>query len=85
MTKKILHQRKISIKVGEQVKVISGRDKGKVGLVKKIIRSKNKILVEGINIHFKHSKSTRPGQAGEIKRLEFPIHSSNVLVLGYRE
>ena len=70
---------KIQIRVGKQVKIIAGKDKGKVGLVKKIIRSKNKIVVEGVNIHFKHSKSTRPGQVGEIQRFEFPIHSSNVL------
>jgi len=78
MKKNPLIQQKFHIKVGEKVKVISGKDKGKVGLVKKIIRSKNKLIVEGINIGFKHSKSTRPGQVGEIKRLEFPIHKSNV-------
>ena len=79
MKKNIQIRNKIHIKVGEQVKVISGKDKGKVGLVKKIIRSKNKIVVEGVNIRFKHSKSVRPGQAGEIKRFESPIHGSNVL------
>ena len=78
MNKRDPIRHKISIKVGEQVKIIAGKDRGKVGLVKKIIRSKNKIIVEGINIHFKHSKSTRPGQVGEIKRFEFPIHRSNV-------
>ena len=78
MSKKNPSRHKISIKVGEKVKIIAGKDRGKVGLVKKIIRSKNKIIVEGVNILFKHSKSTRPGQVGEIKRFEFPIHSSNV-------
>ena len=79
MKKKNPTRYKIHIKTGEQVKIIAGKDKGKVGLVKKIIRSKNKIIVQGVNIHFKHSKSTRPGQVGEIKRFEFPIHSSNVI------
>ena len=79
MKKKNPMRNKIHIKIGEQVKIIAGKDKGKIGLVKKIIRSNNKIIVEGVNIHFKHSKSNRPGQVGEIKRLEFPIHISNVL------
>nr|YP_009455837.1 50S ribosomal protein L24 [Dictyopteris divaricata]YP_010205342.1 50S ribosomal protein L24 [Grateloupia livida]AQZ25053.1 50S ribosomal protein L24 [Dictyopteris divaricata]UAV85911.1 50S ribosomal protein L24 [Grateloupia livida] len=71
-------QQNFHIKLGEKVKVISGQEKGKIGLIKKIIRAKSKVIVEGINIRFKHSKSTRPGQVGEIKRIEFPIHSSNV-------
>lgn len=66
------------VKIGDEVKVISGQDKGKIGLIKKIIRTKSQIVVEGINIKFKHTKSTRPGEVGEIKRIEFPIHSSNV-------
>ncbi|CAL8412434.1 unnamed protein product [Dictyota dichotoma] len=70
--------KKIHVRVGEEVKIITGDDKGKFGLIKKILRSQNKIIVEGINIKFKHTKSNRAGQVGEIKRIEFPIHSSNV-------
>lgn len=72
------NKQKLHVKIGEQVKIITGEDKGKIGLIKKIIRSQNKIIVEGINIRFKHNKSNRPGQMGEIIRTEFPIHSSNV-------
>lgn len=70
--------KKVHVKVGEQVKIMAGDDKGKIGLIKKIFRSQNKIIVEGINLGFKHSKSNRAGQIGEIRRIEFPIHSSNV-------
>lgn len=70
--------KKVHVKVGEQVKIIAGDDKGKIGLIKTILRSQNKIIVEGVNIGFKHTKSNRAGQVGEIKRIEFPIHSSNV-------
>nr|YP_009327046.1 50S ribosomal protein L24 [Pleurocladia lacustris]ANS57624.1 50S ribosomal protein L24 [Pleurocladia lacustris]ANS57768.1 50S ribosomal protein L24 [Pleurocladia lacustris] len=66
------------IKIGKKVKIISGREKGKVGLVKKILKQNNRLIIEGINIRFKHIKPTQTGQAGEIKRIEFPIHSSNV-------
>nr|YP_009330486.1 ribosomal protein L24 [Coccophora langsdorfii]ANS72258.1 ribosomal protein L24 [Coccophora langsdorfii] len=69
---------KLHIKIGERVKVISGQEKGKVGLVKKIVRPKNKLIIQGINIKTKHIKSNRPGEDGEIKRIEFPIDSSNV-------
>lgn len=72
-------RRKINLKVGEEVKIITGDDKGKVGLIKKIFHSRNKVIVEGINICYKHSKSTRPGQSGEIKRMEFPIDCSNIM------
>nr|QXI87734.1 ribosomal protein L24 [Sargassum feldmannii] len=76
--KKTKLKRKLHIKIGETVKVISGQEKGKVGLVKKIVRSKNKLIIQGINIKTKHIKSNRPGEDGEIKRIEFPIDSSNV-------
>nr|YP_011005302.1 50S ribosomal protein L24 [Chorda asiatica]QWK43152.1 ribosomal protein L24 [Chorda asiatica]WAM62165.1 50S ribosomal protein L24 [Chorda asiatica] len=78
MKKKMKLQIKVNIKLGEKVKIISGREKGKVGLVKEIIKKKNKLIVEGVNIKVKHLKPTRPEQNGEIKRIEFPIHSSNV-------
>lgn len=71
---------KVHVKIGQKVKIISGREKGKVGLVKKILKQKNKVIIEGINIGVKHIKPTRSGQSGEIKRIEFPIHSSNVSI-----
>lgn len=78
MKKKSTLQLKAHVKIGEKVKVISGKEKGKIGLVKKIIKQENKLIIEGINIGVKHIKPSRPGQNGEIKRIEFPIHSSNV-------
>lgn len=78
MKKKTPSVRKIHVRIGEKVQVISGQDKGKIGLVKKIVKQQNKLIVEGINIKVKHIKANRSGQTGEIKRIEFPIHSSNV-------
>ena len=68
---------KTHVKIGEKVKVISGKDKGKIGLVKKVLKKK-RLIIENINIGVKHMKPLRPGENGEIKRIEFPIHSSNV-------
>lgn len=78
MKKKTSLITKIHVKIGEKVTVISGQDKGKTGLVKKIVKNQNKLIIEGINIKVKHIKANRSGQTGEIKRIEFPIHSSNV-------
>ena len=78
MKKKATLQLKSHVKIGEKVKVISGKEKGKIGLVKKILKQNNRLIIEGINIGVKHIKPSRPGQNGEIKRIEFPIHSSNV-------
>nr|YP_011007407.1 50S ribosomal protein L24 [Sporochnus bolleanus]WAM64836.1 50S ribosomal protein L24 [Sporochnus bolleanus] len=78
MKKKTNLKRKVHVKIGEKVKIISGQQKGEIGLVKKISKQTNKLIVEGINIRVKHIKSRRPEQNGEMKRIEFPIDSSNV-------
>ncbi|CAM9110445.1 unnamed protein product [Chrysoparadoxa australica] len=69
---------KIHVKVGDNIKVISGKDKGKIGVVKTVLRKQNKVIIEGVNIKIKHIKPNRQGETGEIKQIEFPIHSSNV-------
>ena len=71
-------KKKLHINVGEKVKVISGQNKGKIGVIKTVIRETSKVIIEGINIKIKHIKPSRPGETGQIKELEFPIHSSNV-------
>lgn len=77
MKKTVNVQLKTHVKIGEKVKIISGKEKGKTGLVKKILKGK-RLIIENINMGVKHMKPLRPGQNGEIKRMEFPIHSSNV-------
>ena len=66
------------IKLGDNVKVISGFDKNKIGEVIKINRNTGKILVKGINYKFKHIKPNTDNEVGEIKQIEAPIHHSNV-------
>lgn len=79
MKKTQQYTKKLHIKVGEKVKVISGKDKGKVGTVKSLLKKVNKVIVEGINFKTKHFKPSRSGETEQVKKLEFPIHSSNVL------
>ena len=68
----------LHIKLKDKVKIISGQNKGKVGIVKNVIRETSQIIIEGINIKTKHLKRSRQGETGLIKKIEFPIHSSNV-------
>ena len=71
----------IHVKIGDNVKVISGFDKDKIGKVLKINQNTGKIIVKGINFKFKHVKPKTKGDVGEIKQFEAPIHHSNVKVI----
>lgn len=71
---------KKSIKIGDNVTIISGSEKNKKGEVIKLYRSTGKILVKGLNFKFKHIKPTKENDVGEIKQIEAPIHHSNVKV-----
>ena len=69
----------MNFKKGDKVIVISGKDKGKEGTITKVLRDKNKVTVEGVNIVKKHVKGN--GQtAGSIGEVERPIHASNVMI-----
>jgi large subunit ribosomal protein L24 len=74
----MVRKKKIHVKIGDSVKIISGFDKNKVGEVIKIYNNSGKILVKGINFKFKHIKPTTDNEIGEIKQIEAPIHHSNV-------
>ncbi|KAL6544421.1 60S ribosomal protein L24 [Orobanche minor] len=71
---------KMHVKLGDTVKVISGRDKGKVGEVSRVIKHNSSIVVKEINLKTKHVKSKEEGEHGQIIKFEAPIHSSNVML-----
>ena len=71
-------KQKIHVKVGDTVTVISGFHKNKTGEIIKINRSTGKVVVKDINFKFKHVKPNTKNEIGEIKKLEAPIHHSNV-------
>jgi len=73
--------KKLHVKIGDNVKIVSGFDKNKVGEVTKIFRPTGKILVKGINFKFKHIKPNSESDVGEIKQFEAPIHHSNVKLI----
>ncbi len=71
----------MKVKVGDNVKIIAGKDKGKEGKVIRTLRNKDKVVVEGINIIKKHSKPNNQNDKGGIFDIEAPIHVSNVKVI----
>ena len=66
------------IKVGDNVKIILGRDKNKIGKVQRIIDKK--IIIEGINTKIKHVKPSQKDKIGKIIKFNAPISISNVMV-----
>ncbi|CAM4183872.1 50S ribosomal protein L24 [Lacicoccus alkaliphilus] len=67
------------VRTGDKVVVISGKDKGKEGTILKAIPSKERIVVEGVNIVKKHQKPSQMNPEGGILEVEAPIHVSNVM------
>ena len=71
----------MKVKVGDNVKILAGKDKGKEGKVIRTLKSQSKVVVEGINMIKKHSKPTSTNDKGGIFDIEAPIHVSNVKVI----
>ena len=71
----------MKVKVGDNVKVLAGKDKGKEGRIIKTLRKDNKVVVEGVNVIKKHVKPNRMNEVGSIQEMEAPIHVSNVKVI----
>ena len=71
----------MKVKVGDNVKILAGKDKGKEGKVVRTLKKESKVVVEGINIVKKHSKPTNTNDKGGIFDIEAPIHVSNVKVV----
>ncbi|MDF0727567.1 50S ribosomal protein L24 [Cytobacillus sp. S13-E01] len=69
------------VKKGDKVQVISGKDKGKQGVILEAFPKKSRVLVEGVNIVKKHSKPSQANPQGGIISQEAPIHVSNVMPL----
>jgi len=75
----------MKIKVGDNVRVITGSNKGKEGKVLRVLRAENRVVVDGVNIVKKHVKPNRENETGGILETEAPLHISNVKVVGKKE
>jgi large subunit ribosomal protein L24 len=69
------------VKKGDKVQVISGKDKGKQGVILAAFPKKNRVIVEGVNIIKKHAKPSQANPQGGIIEKEAPIHVSKVMPL----
>lgn len=78
-------QKKLHIKVGDKIKVLSGEYRGKEGNVLTIDRKKERATVEGLNIVKKHVKPSASNPQGGIVEMEAGIHISNLMVVANGE
>ena len=71
----------MKIKKGDKVKVLIGKDKGKVGKVLQVFPSRNRASIEGLNLLIKHMRPRRQGEKGQ--RIEFPapLNLSNLILI----
>ena len=72
--------KKIHVKTGDTVMVISGKDKGKTGKVLEVSPKEGKVIVEGLNIVTKHVKPRREGEAGGIMKVPGAMYASKVML-----
>jgi len=71
----------MKIKKGDKVKILAGKDKGKIGKVLQVFESSNRASIEGLNLLVKHMRPRKQGEKGQ--RIEFPapINLSNVILI----
>ena len=71
----------MNVKKGDNVIVISGSDKGKVGKIVASFPALNKVVVEGVNVKNKHQKRTKENQKGQMVKKAMPIFASKVMLV----
>ncbi len=69
------------VKTGDEVLIITGKDRGKRGKIKQALPKENRVVVEGLNIVKRHMKARGPGRPSGIIEMEAPIHVSNVMLI----
>ena len=72
---------KMHVKKGDKVKVLSGKDKGKEGVILRSIPETQRVVVEKVNMVKKHKRPTQQNPNGTIQTVEAPIHVSNVMLI----
>jgi len=72
---------KMRLKKGDQVRVITGKDKNKEGRILRVDQTKGRVIVEGLNMVKKTVRPQREGDKGSIIEIEAALNSSNVMIL----
>ncbi len=71
----------MKLRKGDTVIVISGKDKGKEGLVSHVMPTSNKVIVDGVNVAKKHQKPRKANEQGGVIDRDMPIEASNVMLV----
>jgi large subunit ribosomal protein L24 len=71
----------MKLKKGDRVQVLQGKDRGKQGVILKVLPRDGKVIVEGINTAQRHTKARSATQQGGIVHKDMPIHASSVAVV----
>jgi large subunit ribosomal protein L24 len=71
----------MKLKKGDHVVVLKGKDRGKDGIIMRVLPDENKVIVEGVNVAKKHQKATRATMQAGIIDKDMPIDASNVAIL----
>nr|YP_009392529.1 ribosomal protein L24 [Caloglossa monosticha]ARW61091.1 ribosomal protein L24 [Caloglossa monosticha] len=74
----MIKRKKIKLKIGDSVKIISGKYKNQSGKIIKIIRKKESAVIENINLKIKHIKPKQSEEKGNIEKIAGHIHISNI-------
>jgi len=71
----------MKIRKGDNVKILSGKDRGKMGKVLRVIPKEGKVLVEGLNLVKKHVKPKKQGEKGQRVSIPAPVDASNAMLV----
>ena len=72
---------RITLKKGDSVKIIAGKNKGQEGVIERVIPSTNRVVVAGLNLVKKHLKPSQTNPKGGLVSMPAPIHRSNVMMI----
>ena len=70
----------MKLKKGDNIIVITGKDKGKKGKIVRVLVAENKVIVEGVNMMKKHQRPRKSGEKGSMIDIAMPMNSSNVMI-----
>ena len=68
----------MKLKKGDNIIIITGKDKGKKGKIVRVLVKDNKVIIEGLNMMKKHQRPRKSGEKGSMVNMAMPIHASNV-------
>jgi large subunit ribosomal protein L24 len=71
----------MKLRRGDRVKVLSGKDRGKEGLVMRVLPDSGKVIVDGVNVARRHQRATRATMQGGIIDKDMPVPASNVAIV----